>query len=125
MKQTINVVSVFFVMAVFAFIPPKHNPVGHWRISYSNGSEDYVDFYKGGTFKNFTTEGKLIHQGNYKLDGDVMSINDKEGCGDTYWATYKLTFYSEDSVLNTAIEDSCSGRREAVTGSVLKRLANK
>jgi hypothetical protein len=125
MKQTINVVSVFFVMAVFAFIPPKHNPVGHWRISYSNGSEDYVDFYKGGTFKNFTTEGKLIHQGNYKLDGDVMSINDKEGCGDTYWATYKLTFYSEDSVLNTAMEDSCSGRREAVTGSVLKRLANK
>jgi hypothetical protein len=125
MKQTINIVTVFFVMAVFAFIPPKHNPVGHWRISYSNGSEDYVDFYKGGTFKNFTTEGKLIHQGNYKLDGDVMSINDKEGCGDTYRATYKLTFYSEDSVLNTAMEDSCSGRREAVTGSVLKRLANK
>jgi hypothetical protein len=125
MKQTIKVVTVFFVMAVFAFIPPKHNPVGHWRISYSDGSKEYVDFYKNGTFKDFTSEGKLVHQGNYKLDGDVMSINDKEGCGDTYWATYKLTFYSEDSVLNTAMEDSCSGRREAVTGSVLTRLANK
>jgi hypothetical protein len=125
MQQLIKLSAVFFVMAAFAFIPPEHNPVGHWSISYSDGSKNYVDFYKDGTFKNFTVEGKLIHEGKYKLNGDVMSINDKEGCGDTYWATYKLTLYTEDSLLNTAMEDSCSGRREAVSGSVLKRLANK
>ena len=125
MKQLIRVLAIFFIMAVLGFIPPRHNPVGHWRISYPNGSEDYVDFYKDGTFKNFTTSGKLIHQGAYKFNGDVISINDKEGCGDTYWATYKLTFYSEDSVLNTVMEDSCSGRKEVVNGSVLKRLDEK
>jgi hypothetical protein len=54
-----------------------------------------------------------------------MSINDKQGCGDTYWATYKLTFYTEDSLLNTAMEDSCIGRKEAINNSVLKRLENK
>lgn len=125
MKQLIKVLAVFFVLAIFAFIPPKHDPVGHWRVSYSNGIEDYVDFYKDGTFKNFTTDGKLMHQGTYKFKEDVISVTDKEGCGDTYWGTYKLTFYTEDSVLTTVMEDSCSGRKAAVDGSVLKRLSNK
>lgn len=122
MKQAIILSTVFFVMTVFAFIPPKHNPVGHWKISYTDGSNEYLDFYKNGTFKSVSVDGKSTHEGNYKFNDDAISINDKEGCGDTYWGTYKLTFYTEDSVLNTVLEDSCTGRREAVNGSVLVRL---
>ena len=125
MKQIIKMTAAFLILIAFAFTPPKNNPVGHWRISYTNGMHDYVDFYKDGTFKNFTTDGKLIHHGNYKFNDNVMSINDKEGCGDTYWATYKLTFYGKDSALTTAMEDSCGGRKEAINGSSLKRIKNK
>lgn len=122
MKQAIKLSAIFFVIAAFAFTPQKHNPVGHWKISYTNGLNEYVDFYKDGTFKSVSIDGQLTHQGNYKMSDDVISVNDKEGCGDNYWGTYKLTFYTEDSVLNTVVEDSCTGRREAVNGSVLVRL---
>ena len=125
MKQAVKLSTIFFVITIFAFIPPQHNPVGHWKITYSNGANEYVDFYKNGTYKSVSDDGTLTHQGNYKMSDDVISINDHEGCGDSYWATYKLTFYTEDSVLNTVMEDSCTGRREAVTGSVLIRQKDK
>src|SRR5664279_4074881 len=114
MKQAIKLSAIFFVMAAFAFIPQTHNPVGHWKISYRDGSNEYVDFYKDGTYKSVSVNGTLTHKGNYKMNNDVISVNDNEGCGDTYWGSYKLTFYTEDSVLNTVVEDSCTGRSEAV-----------
>ena len=125
MKQLIKVSAFLFAITISAFIPPKHNPVGHWKITYTNGANEYVDFYKDGTYKSTSDNGTLTHQGNYKVSNDVISINDKEGCGDSYWGTYKLTFYTEDSVLNTVMEDSCTGRREAVTGSILIRQKDK
>lgn len=121
MKQAIKLSVIFFMMACFAFIQQKHNPVGHWKIFYRNGSDEYVDFYKNGTYKSVSGEGTLTHQGNYKMNDNIISVNDNEGCGDNYWGSYKLTFYTEDSVLNTVVEDSCIGRKEAVDGSVLVR----
>ena len=121
MKRLIKVAVFFFTIIALAFIPTKHDPVGHWKITYTNGANEYVDFYKDGTYKSVSENGTLTHQGKYKMNDDVISINDQEGCGDSYWGTYKLTFYTGDSVLNTVVEDSCIGRREAVTGSVLIR----
>ena len=116
---------VLFLIAAFAFIPPRHHVIGHWKISYPNGTSDYLDLKLDGTFRNFNSAGKTLHVGNYKVNGDTLSINDKEGCGDTYWATYKLSFFGEDSASYAVIEDSCSGRREAINGGGLKRLKNK
>jgi hypothetical protein len=118
MKQTVK---MLFLLA-FAFITPKHDPVGHWQITYTNGASEFVDFNKDGSFQSHGADGKASHQGSFKFHNDVISINDKEGCGDTYWGSYKLTFYTEDSVLNTVMEDSCTGRKDAVNGSVLKRM---
>lgn len=124
MKKTIKVLAVSFVIAAFAFIPPLHNVVGNWRITYSNGTKEYVDFKSDGTYRSYDSTGQTHHQGTYKFSDDIMSINDKEGCGDTYWATYKITFFGKDSASNTAIEDSCSGRKEAINGAGLKRIKN-
>lgn len=122
MKQTIKVLAALFVITAFAFIPPKHNVVGHWKIHYTNGAMEDVDFKSDGTYRSYSLTGETTHNGNYKFSGGTMSINDKEGCGDTYWATYKITFFGKDSASNTEIEDSCSGRREAVDGATLKRV---
>jgi hypothetical protein len=116
MKQTIKVAAVFFVTVIFAFIPLKHDITGRWITYNKDGSIAYVDFSKNGTFKVASPDGQLFHAGNYKFSNDdVFSINDKEGCGDTYWGKYKLTFISEDSLQIAVIEDSCTGRREDIT----------
>ena len=128
MKQTTKVFAIFFIMAAFAFTPPIHNIVGHWMISYPNGYKNYLDLEQDGTFRSFDSTGKTIHQGNYKYNDETFSINDKDGCGytdSTYWATYKFTFYGEDSASFTAIEDACTPRKEAIDGGGLKRLKNE
>ncbi len=115
MKQSIKVFAVFFLIIAFAFIPPQHDIVGRWITYNTDGSIAYVDFNKDGTFKVTSPEGKLFHHGNFKFNDDVFSVNDKEGCGDTYWGSYKFTFFSEDSLTVSVIEDSCTGRREDIT----------
>ena len=125
MKQAIKVCIFFCVIAALAFIPPKHSIVGRWITYDTDGSIAYVDFNKDGTFKVASTEGKLFHHGNYKFnDNDVFSINDNEGCDDTYWGKYQLTFISSDSLQIAVIEDSCTGRREDITtgNTGLRRL---
>jgi hypothetical protein len=39
MKRLIKALVVFFVAAAFAFIPPKHNLVGHWASTNPAGEE--------------------------------------------------------------------------------------
>ncbi|MEP6951948.1 MAG: hypothetical protein ABI863_21845 [Ginsengibacter sp.] len=49
-----------------------------WRISYPNGLSDYLDLQMDRTFRNFSLTGKTLHTGNYKINDDTLSINDKE-----------------------------------------------
>jgi hypothetical protein len=122
MKKIIKIAVVFLVLTCFAFLPPAHHIEGHWRISYSNGQKDFLDLKKDGTFRNFNADGQTLRNGNFKYSGDVFSINDKGGCGDTYWATYKFTFHGEDSISFAVIEDSCTGRRQQIEAGGLKRM---
>ena len=122
MKQAIKFLAVVSVMATSAFIPPKHHITGRWMEHNPDGSKAYVDFNSAGTFNEYS-KGKLIHKGNYKFNDPVISISGKkDGCGDGYWAKYKLTFHGNDSIAVTAIEDSCTPRRESVNGSGLSRI---
>ena len=122
MKQAIKFLAFVLVMATLAFIPPKHHITGRWMEHNPDGSKAYVDFNSTGTFNEYS-KGKLIHKGNYKFNDPVISISGKkDGCGDGYWAKYKFTFYGNDSVSLSAIEDSCTPRRESVNGGGLRRL---
>jgi len=127
MKRSIKSAAVFFAILALSFIPPKHNIVGRWKTFNNDGSFGFVDFNPDGTFKVITADGsQTLHHGNYKFKDDVFSINDKEGCGDTYWGTYKFTFVSEDSFRVALIKDTCTGRRtDITTGNVgLSRYKN-
>ena len=125
MKQLLKVSALLFVIAALAFMPPKHKVVGHWRMHYTSGAEDLVDFNANGTYTSNSSTGETTHNGNYKFKGNTISINDKEGCGDTYWATYKITFIGSDSASIAAIADSCEGRKQAVSGASIQRLATR
>ncbi|MDP4286247.1 MAG: hypothetical protein Q8891_17710 [Bacteroidota bacterium] len=124
MKQTIKVFILFFVIAAFAFIPPKHSIVGKWRTSENDGTHNYISFTSGGTFNYQDLNGKTIHKGKYKYFNDTFSISDDD-CGAGYWARYKLTFLGTDSVSFAVIEDSCSGRENDINGAGLRRLKRK
>jgi hypothetical protein len=130
MKQSIKVFKIFFVLAAFAFIPPKHNLVGRWIIYAPDNmnSHEYVDFKKDGTYDVVLPNGKTGEIGNYKLNDSIFLIkNIKAVCGDGYWGSYKLTFHGRDSVCFIVIEDSCTARREDIVGGNpgLKRFKEK
>ncbi len=118
MRQNTKVILLLTALSfvVFAFILPKHNIVGRWKTYEKNGSFSYVYFNGDGTFKVVSTDGKTIfHHGAYAFKDDVFSINDKEGCGDTYWGKYKFTFINEDSFRVSVIEDSSTPRKNDIT----------
>jgi hypothetical protein len=104
---------------LFAFIPLKHSIVGKWQTYESDGSKSYIDFTSAGKF-TYTNKGKLLHYGIYKMSNDTFLISDHE-CGNGYWASYKLSFVGDDSVLFAVIEDTCSGRMQQVDKGGLRR----
>lgn len=104
-----------------AFIIAAKTFVGHWRVAYGNGMKGNVVFRKDGTAEA-TFDGETWKVGGpYKVEGDKLSMADSS-CGLTYWASYTAHWYSDDSVRMTIIEDTCTGRRTDVDGSVLVRI---
>ncbi|HEY5391821.1 MAG TPA: hypothetical protein VIJ57_06885 [Hanamia sp.] len=122
MKTLFILFAGFLLFTAFAFIPPKHHIVGHWVEHKPDGSKVYIDFKGDGTFAS-RYKGKVDMYGNYTFADPVFSITDKEngGCGNGYWGKYNVTFIGKDSVSFAVIEDSCTGRREDVNGSGLRR----
>ena len=58
--------------------------------------------------------------GPYKVEGNTVMIADST-CGFGYWGKYKVTWYSNDPAKAVLVEDSCSGRKMNVDGSVMVR----
>lgn len=104
---------------VFAFVARK-TFVGHWRVHYGNGDWGNVVFRTDGTAEA-TFDGTTWKVGGpYKQEGTTLTMADST-CGFGYWARYKATWYSDDSVRTTLIEDTCTGRKNSVAGAVLVR----
>ena len=118
------------ISTLLAFIPPKYSLIGQWSILNLDGSPsgEYVDFKDDNTYIVALPNGQIGEQGNYLLKDSVFSIkNIKDVCGKDYWGQYKLTFYGNDSVHFTLINDSCSARRMDLVGfnPGLKRRMSK
>ncbi len=110
---------VFIVALLFAFISPKYHLIGQWSILNVDGSPsgEYVDFRKDNTYIVALPDGQIGEKGDYILQDSAFSIkNSKDVCGKDYWGQYKLTFYGNDSVHLTLINDSCSQRRMDMIG---------
>lgn len=122
MKTLFLLLAASILSSTFAFVPATHNIVGHWFTTNPDGSKNYVDLKSDGTFTSYYKE-KLMHYGNYTFNDPVVSIADTEddACGGGYWGKYNANFVGEDSVTLVLVEDSCTGRSQAVNGMGLRR----
>jgi hypothetical protein len=119
MKKNHLLLALCAVLA-FAFVAGR-TFVGHWKVAYGNGAKGFVVFRKDGTNEaTFTNENWKVG-GRYKVEGNTVSITDSS-CGLNYWASYKVNWFSDDSVQVTVIQDSCMGRKGSVDGSVMVRM---
>lgn len=107
-----------FVVGI-AFVARK-SFVGHWRVHYGNGDRGNVVFRSNGTAEATFDGTDWKVGGPYKEEGTTLTMADST-CGLGYWATYKATWYSDDSVQTTLVEDTCTGRKNSVNGAVLVR----
>jgi hypothetical protein len=118
-QVSVALCALFVVGMALGFVSRK-TFVGHWRVKYGNGDRGNVVFRSDGTAEA-TFEGTTWKVGGpYKVEGTTLSMQDST-CGFDYWAKYKATWYSDDSVQTTLLEDSCTGRKNSVDGAVLVR----
>ncbi len=108
-------------LLLFAFIPTEKSIVGHWTMFYGNGIKGTSVFRSNGTYEGTFDGHQWKIGGQYKVDGDVSSITDSV-CGFGYWGKYKSTWYTDDSLRMTAVEDSCTGRKANADGLVMVRV---
>ena len=121
MKQNILLSTASLLLAIFAFMPEKNGLVGHWTFNYPGGQTVSIEFRDDGTFEAVIPAEQFTVGGQYNLKDDILSISDSS-CGKNYWGTYRETFFSDDSVYSTVIEDSCTGRRSAADKATLIRV---
>jgi hypothetical protein len=106
---------------LFAFVPPKDRNIGRWKAKYGNDMRGIVEFKADGTFETSFENSDFKVGGIYITRDDVLYIADTS-CKENYWGKYRQIFFSDDSVLNNVLEDSCSGRRASADKAVLIRM---
>jgi hypothetical protein len=111
------------IFLLFSFTKNRRSIVGRWKAAYGNKVTGEMVMQSNGHFEATFTGQTWKVGGDYKLDGSTISVSDST-CGFGYWARYRQTWYTDDSVRITAIEDSCSGRKANGDGAVLVRMKN-
>ena len=121
MKKNVLFFALCAAFAVTTAFVAGNTIVGHWSVSYGDGSHGYAVFNKDGSCEATFTGQSWKVGGSYKEKSNTLSITDSI-CGFKYWASYKTTWYSDDSMQVVVIEDTCSGRKRSIDGSVLVRM---
>lgn len=122
MKSTILTLSALFIFLLFAFmVPTKKDITGHWVIYYGQGEKITLNFKTDGTFLGEIPAEHFVVAGEYKFQNDILSMSDTS-CNKNYWGKYKETFFTNDSVFSTVIEDSCQPRRSAADKATMIRV---
>jgi len=97
--------------------------VGRWKAAYGNRMSGHLILRSNGTYDaDFDGQSWKVG-GHYKVQGSTVTISDSV-CGFGYWGKYQCTWYSDDSVRETVLTDSCSGRKGNADGMVLVRDKN-
>jgi hypothetical protein len=120
MRKSLFVILIASSM-LFAFGPPKDRNIGRWKAKYGNDMTGIIDFKADGTFETSFEKSDFKVGGIYITRDDILYIADTS-CGENYWGKYRQTFYTDDSVLNNVLEDSCSRRRAGADKAVFIRM---
>ena len=107
------------IVTICAFVSFNYSLVGKWSILNPDGtpSGEYISFNEDSTYSIALPNGEIGERGMYILKDSIFSIkNIKDVCGKDYWGKYNLTFYGNDSVHFTLIEDTCVERKNDIVG---------
>lgn len=107
MKKAFLFPIILLAIAAISFITPPDSIVGRWQQKVK-GATAILAFRADNTFDIFIN-GKVFTSGKYVVRQDTFALADP-GCNQAYYGTYKLGFFTPDSVRFTTIADTCKGR---------------
>ncbi|MCF2494050.1 hypothetical protein [Dyadobacter chenhuakuii] len=114
------------LLTIVSFIGAPDPIVGRWqRIQKSpNGDINLLFVFRADSTYDGIVNGKAFTTGRYFIKNDTISVSDN-GCNLAYYGTYKLKYYAQDSLLFTAISDTCQERYQGANGLACKKLPKK
>ncbi|MCF0064768.1 hypothetical protein MUK70_04115 [Dyadobacter chenwenxiniae] len=114
------------LLTIASFISAQDPIVGRWqRIQKSpNGDINLIFIFRADSTYDGIVNGKAFTNGRYFIKNDTISVSDN-GCNLAYYGTYKLKYYAQDSLLFTAISDTCQERYQGANGLACKKLPKK
>lgn len=127
MKNAITwLVCLAVLLTIVSFISVPDPIVGRWqRIQKSpNGDINLIFAFRADSTYDGIVNGKAFTTGRYFIKNDTISVSDN-GCNLAYYGTYKLKYYAQDSLLFTAISDTCQERYQGANGLACKKLPKK
>ncbi|WP_460976561.1 hypothetical protein [Spirosoma knui] len=120
MKKVVCFSLVSLAVAAVSFIQPPDLLVGRWQLKSPDGSSVVTVFRADGTNDIFVN-GKTFVSGKYSVRQDTLLYADPI-CNVAYYGTYKLDFFTQDSVRLTVLADTCGGRRRGFDKITLGRI---
>lgn len=122
----IRLICLAVLLTIVSFISSQDPIVGRWqRIQKSpNGDINLIFVFRSDSTYDGIVNGKAFTTGRYFIKNDTISVSDN-GCNLAYYGTYKLKYYAQDSLLFTAISDTCQERYQGANGLACKKLPKK
>ena len=110
-------------MAVLNSLSSTINLSGRWESKPSEkGNITGVVFKDDNTFEGYVNKKPFV-SGTYTYNGEDSMLTMLDGGCAGITATYKINFFSNaDSMRFTAINDSCTGRKEGMQRLVMGRV---
>ena len=105
-------------LTVVSFIQPPNRLVGRWQKRLPDGSVG-MGIFRSDSSYDLVVNGKVFISGKYYVRQDTLVESDG-AC--RLPGTYRLHFFTQDSVRLTVIRDSCHGRREGYDGLTMGRV---
>ena len=114
------------LLTIVSFISAEDPILGRWqRLQKTpDGNIDLMFVFRADSTYDGIVNGKAFINGRYFIKNDTMSIADNS-CNVAYYGTYKLKYFAKDSLLFTAISDTCKQRYEGANGLACKKLPKK
>jgi len=127
MKNALIVLgSIAFLSFTFSFTEPDNRILGRWNkiTKTPDGQIDLMFVFRTDSTYDGIVNGKAFINGKYFIKNDTMSISDNS-CNLAYYGTYRLKYFAKDSLLFTAISDTCKQRYEGANGLACKKMPKK
>lgn len=127
MKNALVLLGTIIVLSItFSFTLPDNQILGRWNKIQKTpeGQIDLMFVFRADSTYDGIVNGKAFINGKYFIKNDTMSISDNS-CNLAYYGTYRLKYYAKDSLLFTAISDTCKQRYQGAHGLVLNKMQKK